>query len=1112
MGEVTILGGRPHRLLPHIVEEIGLHHQEGEICLLLVPEQYTLQAEVELIRRLDLPGFFNIQVLSPSRLTKRIFDAAGSDGRVPLDTRGKRMALFRAIHLKKTELSYYRRAAGQAGFVEKMSGIIADFKRGRLSVPELCAHMDALPMGALKQKLSDIASCWEAYEAQLAGKFVDGEDVQDEAARRLPQSGLFEGTMVYVYGFDLLAPQLCQTLLAGAPLCGGMTVALTMDKPGARDGALFTPVRQSAHRFVRMLNAQGIKNKWAYLPDTHLSAPKDIAHLEKNLFAYPARAFPEKPENIELLAAPTPYAEVHGAAARMIRLHEAGVPWGEMAVAAGDITAYGTILHAVFTSYGIPFYLEEKAPAAAHGLIRFLLHSLRAASKGYGQADILALVKSGYAPVTREEGNRLENYALSYGIYGDRWRKPFSRGDKEEAAALEPVRQAVIGPLVKLQTELKSAGEASQSLRAIFRLLERVNAYQTLKNEEERLLAMNMAAEAAKTRQVWQFLLGTLDQMHDLLAGSRAPSTLVAAWLEAGFSAGELSALPPTPDTVICGEIGHVMPGAVRVFFAMGLGDGLMQPNAPGLLRDEEREQLEALADTHLGLSGGGRDHLMRTDLLKTLTLPTEKLFLSHAQATQSGQSQRPAGFLALLKSRVFPLLVESGGVTGPTGPAEPLAPAPALDGLAVRLSALWDGVPLDQALDGPWLAAWDFLFENPQTRSQAMAIVRALDEKLDAKPLPSETAERLFGHQTMSVSRLEEYAQCPYKHFVRYGLAPVPRKEWSFDKADAGTLFHSALKEFADRALYDPAWPEVDRKACDGLMDGVLSPLQKTWADGFLGENAQNAALGKRYARIIRRAAWMFTQHMRGSRFRLNMAEVSFGMPDSLLPPVQLEMADGTQVLLRGVIDRVDTFEDDQSVYVRVVDYKSSDRDLIPAMLWWGLQLQLMLYLKAALNAKPGAEPAGAFYFHINDPLADLEAGLKEQAEEKIAQMLRLKGIVLGDVTVVNAMDPEGLSLKKTFKKDGELTSGASAVSLAKMHGLLDHAMETAAKLTEAMRGGRIEVSPARTGAFNACAYCDYAGVCRWDPRLPGAKPRVLPPLSLEELADRLPGEKDQE
>lgn len=1103
MEKVILLGGRAHRLLPEIIAQVGAAYRKGFPCLLLVPEQYTLQAELELIQRLSLPGFFNIQVLSPSRLTQRIFDAAGTDGRVPIDTRGKQIALSRSLLSAKNKLTYYARATGQRGFVEKLSTLIADFKRGNMTPAMLSSYAETLPQGTQRLKFSDMALAWAGYEEQLSGRFVDGEDVQAEAVNRLAKSGLCQDACVFVYGFDILPPAFCRLLTQAAVLCAKLTVALLMDRPTARDGHLFRPVRKSAVRFSQLLKAAGIPYQWTYLPFTPLASAPAIAHLEENLFAYPAKVYEGPPEGIFLHAAPNPYAEVHQAAAHLMLLHKQGIPWQEMAVVAGSMDAYGNILHAVFSSYRIPFYLEEKTPAISHGLIRFLLFSLRAATRGYLRSDVLTVVKSGYAPLPLEACYQLENYALAYGISGDRWRKPFTRGNPEEIATMEPARKALIAPLETLRNALREAREATDSLRAIFSLLEQVNAYETLQRDEERLLSLNMAAQASQNRQVWQFILGTLDQMHDLLAGSRAPSAHVASWLEAGFAAGQLSSLPPTPGAVLLGEIGHAMPGTVQVLFALGLQDGLLHKEGGSLLRDEERLSLEQASGSPLGLTDEGRDLMARVDLVKTLSLPTARLYLSHAQAAQDGQAQRPAAFLTQLRSRLFPGLVESGGVTGPTGAILPLSPEPALHSLALRLSALWDGTSVTEALPGPWLDAWTWLISSPEYQKSALAILNALTQRIAADPLKPETAAALFGKQTMSASRLEEYAQCPYRHFVHYGLQPVPRKEWAVAPADVGTFFHEAMRGFTEKAKTHKAWPEISRQECNDLMGEVLQPLTKLWEDGPLSDNAQCLALGQRYIRIIQRAAWMFTRHAKESSFRPSRAEVSFGFPESILPPISLSLPDGSIALVRGIIDRVDRYQGDEGVYIRVVDYKSGARELDPAQLWYGLQMQLLLYLMAALPSEKGAQPAGAFYFHVDDPLAEVDSDLAEAAEEKIAEKLRLKGISLADVQITRAMDhqEEGFSLGNPLKKDGTPKQNALALTLEQMNELLAHAKDTAQALAGAMRQGRIDIAPVRTGTLNACEYCEYATICRWDPRLPGARPRMLAPLTMEDL-----------
>ncbi|MBR4081392.1 MAG: PD-(D/E)XK nuclease family protein, partial [Clostridia bacterium] len=288
--------------------------------------------------------------------------------------------------------------------------------------------------------------------------------------------------------------------------------------------------------------------------------------------------------------------------------------------------------------------------------------------------------------------------------------------------------------------------------------------------------------------------------------------------------------------------------------------------------------------------------------------------------------------------------------------------------------------------------------------------------------------------------------------------------------------------------------------------MDQVLAPLTDAWAEGPLREDPMGMQLGRSYVKAIRRAAKMFTEHAKNSRFTTLGAEVAFGREGGL-PPVILTLKDGKQVALRGVIDRIDRYEGDGGLYLRVVDYKSSRQQLEPVRMWYGLQLQLLTYLQAAVQGVSGAKPAGAFYFTVRDPMVDSADDVKAAAEKAIADELRLKGVVLAEAEVVDAMDadvPE-FSLEKVFNQNGSIAKHANAVNLTEMHALLDHARSTAAQLADRLRAGEIGLSPAQCGTWNACQWCDYAAVCRRDPRLPGGEFRELSAMDREEFARRL-------
>lgn len=1113
MEKVTLLGGRAKRLLPEVVAMIGHAYDKGARCLLVVPEQYTLQAEREVIEGLRLPGFFRIEVLSPSRLTRRIFEVGGSDGRVVIDSRGKEIALRRALMECEKHLEYYQSAAGSQGFAEKVSREIATLKDGG-ETPETClaAIEEGVESPSLQAKGRDIATIWAAYEKNLSGRFIDGEGVYQSAITRAGECGFFQDAHFFVYGFDVLPHSLCAMTATAAASAHHVTVAMVMDRPDAADGDIYTPARRSVAHLANLLTEAAIPYEWKYLPYTPLPGAPAIAHLEQSLFARHAAPYAEKPEGLFLYAAPSIHREAHHAAAEILRLHRQGIPFGEIGVVAGDMAGYSSILHGVFSSYGIPFYLADKTPTATQGLVRFLIYGIRAATKGYRREDVVQCIKSGFAPLSPEEGFALENYALAYGIQGGRWQNPFTRGLPEEIEAMEPLRLSLITPLENLRNALRLAKTTTESLAAVFNLLTEVGAYENLLAQEESLLALHMEAEAAKNRQIWQFVLGTLEQMHDLMEGARIPAAHIAAWLTAGLSAGELSALPPVADTVVCGQIGHVMPGRLQVLFAMGLNDGLLDREESGLLSDEERLRLNKATQDAAGHTRDDLGCLARVDLWRSLALPTTRLYLSYSQADHQGHVIRPASIIETIREKLFPALRASGGLTDMPGPEWPLALEPALEGLALRLRRVIDGTPLEEALSGPWLDAWCWLLSHEEHQAKAMALLDALAYRAKAQPLSGDKAKALFGKQSLSVSRLETYAACPYRHFITYGLRPTERREWVLAPKDIGTFFHNSLRAYTEAGQENDNWPNISRAACDALVEQAAAPLISLLAEGPLSENARSMALGKRYLRTVKQAAWIFTKQLQQSGFTPQYAEVSFGYDNSLLPPLLLTLSSGATVMLRGIIDRVDRYEGDEGIYLRVVDYKSGSQKLTPTGMWYGLQLQLLLYLLAASGK--GVHPAGAFYFHISDPLVEQDEDIAAAAEEQIAAKLKLHGIALADVTIHRAMDSGDTQsgVEKIFNKDGALKKDAKALPLEQMRMLLERAKETATGLADRMQAGNISISPAWSKDHNACEHCEYAAICRKGDHDGAPITRTIPTMTMDELRERLEGRDEDD
>ena len=1101
MDKVRIIGGRAGRTLPYILPMVDENRKAGVPVLLLVPEQYTLQAERELIEGLHLPGLLDVEVLSPRRLTRRIRESGGRGPLAPLDGAGRSMAIAQALTLVQEELSYYKRVALTPNLPDKLSVLMADMQRAGLTPETLRDHADTLPTGALKLKELDLARIWEAYLQVIDGQFADETMQQQDTARRLIPSGVMHGAAVFVYGFDVLPGPMCDLLVQAAHVCASLTVTMTMDAKDAPDGRIFLTQRTSAAQLMKKLQEVAIPVEWRYLPLTDDGRAPALQHAEKWLFTRQNRPFEGSSEGIAVHAAATPYAEAAHIARTLKTWHDAGIPWQRMAVATADTANMPGILATTLSAAGVPHYIARKDSAARHGLCRMLLGALRAATGGYATRDVLHMMKSGFSPLTAEEAHLLENYALENGIDHGKWRKPFTRGEKAEAA--EALRVRLMTPVEALHDRLKEAKSAAQSVEAVFRLLEDVGAYEKLLAREEALIQRNMGAEAAQNRQVWQMIMDLLDQLHALLGERRAAMKDVARFVTSGLTGMDIASLPPQPDTVMIGEAGHLLTGRIDALILCAMQDGALASSQDSLLTEAERSQLSKGMARPIGLTRQETAALRQSDFYRTIALPRARLLVTYAQGGQDGTALRPASLADDLKA-LFPDLTVTGGVTADGAEECPLSPQLALDGLAPKLRALADGTA--EALPPVWVDALRWLWQSPQWHERT----RLMLERITGQPqsnLPLEMTRKVFTQDTVSISRLEKFASCPYQHYVDYGLKPVQRENWAFEADDVGDFYHAALQGFAHAALNHPDWPELPEEEIDRMMDEILLPLTAKWQDGPLTDTPAQRLQGEKYVRTVKRAAWLFTRQARSSKFTTVGEEIEFGTEGGL-PPVVLELHDGRRIALRGKIDRIDRWDGAKGDYLRVIDYKSGKKDIDPTRLYYGLQLQLMLYLQAAAQGMK-SNAAGAFYFMVRDPLVDADDA-KEAAEKAIAKTLQLKGVVLADVDVVSAMDAEGTAIGSIFTKSGEVAARASAYTPEEMQTLLTHAKHKAAELADGIRAGDISVAPAQIKTWSACEWCEYSAVCGIDPTMPHCTKRVLPALTRQELMDCLANHND--
>ncbi len=1088
---INILGGRAGRLWAPVAEKLGESYRAGRECVLLVPEQYTLQAERDALSALWVPGFFRLQVLSPSRFANYVLERAGRDARVAIDERGRLMTMARALWRTREELRFYASAREKPGFAHKLTEAVGELKGAGLTPEDLLMPLEAEQEDS--PRLHDLAILYREYESLLAGRLMDREDGEQDLLRRFALSSLFLGADFFVFGFDLLSEPLIRLLLACAAKARGMTVALVMDSADAPDGEAFEPVRESALRLREKLAELGFPASLVFLPRDDTGMPLALSHLERSLLRLRAETFPDFPEGLRLFAAKTPYDEVRRAAAMIKAELLSGTQPGDIAVLMAD-EGYAPLIPGVFSDYRIPHYLAVKEPILGHALVRCLMDALNCIkAAAWHQEDAVSYLKSPFSPLTREEGFLLENWALRWGLHGKRWTQPGARGEEPEKSEMEALREKAIQPVMRMRDALAKARTASDSIRAVISFLNDLDAHQRVIQLEKTLMEQGLQEEAVRTRQVWDKLCGFFEQMDELLGEERIPLGRFPEWLREGLSMTELSALPPQERCVQAGPLGALMTRGPRAVFLLGLNSASLNLKEEALLSDGERGAMEKKFKIRMSLPLTAREGMKTLDLWKAVSAAGDRLYLSYALSSEQGEALGPQPLLTRIQ-RMFPKLIEEGGaVEGLRDPA-PLAPAAALDEAAMMLAA--------GELETPWLEAWAWLKSAPEWRRPVRAVINALTGDDPDKHLDKGTSAALFSARTVSVSRLETYAGCPFRHFVQYGLRPQERPEWVIKPVDFGSFCHTAMEGFARLLKEEPAWPDVPRETSDRLMDGVLDALTGNWEIEPWADTARARKEAERYLDILRRAAWTVTQTGQVSAFRPVLAELRFGFEEGT-PGIPLRLDNGEILTLRGTIDRVDTAAGPEGTYLRVVDYKTGNAVLNASDLAAGAQLQLLLYLKAALNLLKGHLAAGAFYQPLADPV--VRAHNEQEAVKKVREQLRLNGLMLFDPGVIRMMDSgePPVSLPGYLNKAGEAKDSDRLVSHEGFVRLMALAEEKAKSLAEEIYSGAIPRSPLiRASGRAECAFCEYKGVCRQDQLSRERLLRRFPKVSFSDLS----------
>ena len=1077
----------------------------NENHIVVVPKQLTLQTERALLDALGLEGSFALQVLSPERLCARIFDAAGLPDGARVDERGRVMLVRQAARAADDKLTLYRGAQNRRGFAERCARQLELLRQAGLS-PKALSECAQKTDGMLAMKLRDIAAILEGYERLLEGRFQDGESELRLAAGRAGEAAFLKRSDVTFFGFDITPPTLHQLMAAVAAACPDTRAFLALENDEqAGDFAVYVPMERCLKRLIKMCDARGVPvERVEAAGEDAAPQAKELRFLSRALFSYPAQAAPAgvTPRRVQLAAARNPREECLFAAALCRRLAmKRGWRWNDFLILCRDVDAYRQPLLDAFRAYGVPLFLSSSRPAARHALAECLLTALRLSDARPRIEDALALMRTGFMPIGSDEADRLSNHIAKYGLKPYALLKPLKRGSEAEIEALEPIRARFAAPLVTLRGRLRRADTLRAQLTATFNFLEDIGAAQRLQQRLDALCEAGLREAAGEEAQVWNRLMGALDQMAALM-GERALSIReLRDTLTESLEAAIVKPLPQSDDAVYAQASDSVVARRVKALLILDETDRA-STDADGLFTAAQTDRVSGMTERYLGPDDEERALLRRFYLKTAVEMASDYLCVTWPLGGADGSAQHAGPLIDMLRG-LFPGLELRGGVTGDAGAAWMLRAAPeaAVAHVARALSARGEGVPIPE-WDLAALAALDGLSKRDPAVRRAFDRVRsALRHGEAADRLSPESAKALYGQlQRQSITQLERYAQCPFSYFVQYGLRPERLEPYALNVRDEGTFFHDAVREFVLASMDDLS--TLDDAAAGDRMDAIADRLlDQMRRQGPLGESATALAERRRLKATARTCAGVLAGHMRGSRFAPAALETDFGREDG---PARLTVdASSGQCVLEGRIDRIDEWV--EGGYLRVIDYKRGGKALEMDAVYHGLSLQLPVYLAAAMR-KRGELSAGVYYFNLDEGILTLQTTDQNAVEKERRSRFKLSGLVIDDPDVLEAQSPgypEVLNVRVT--KEGRLYKGAVAANENGFRAVAAHALRRAGEWLDAIRGGEAAVSPASFRERMPCQYCDLRAACLRDDRLDAGRVRRFNRIAGAEALEKI-------
>ncbi len=1130
------LGGSGHGKSSQLHKDIVALAKENPNTnfLFIVPDQFTMQTQFDLVKASPGGGIMNIDVLSISRLAYRVFEETGYGKKPVLDDTGKSLILRRIASTVKDDMPFLGKNINKVGYIHEIKSVISELKQYDIDDDKLSALIDySANKNLLCSKLQDIRLIFDAFNDYTRNEYITTEESVSLLAEAIFHSRIVKDAYVVFDGFTGFTPVQYRLIEGLLQLTKEVIVSLTLDIDAnpykePKEHELFYLTKKTLYDLQKI--AAGVNVKIAddiQLKEAFRFANNpELRHLEKYLFRFPADPFTEKNsvDNIQITECYDIPSEVRDVCVRIKKLALDGeYEYRDMAVCCANLESYADEFRKMALIYDLPIFIDQNSKILLNPFIEYIKSGLNVIKENFSYSSVFHFLRCGVAPFTDEETDIFDNYVLSYGIKGAKQYtdiftavKPNKKGenisaeDVEMLAQINNLRERFINTMHPL---MQKNDTVSDYVKAIYEFIDSESMESKLDVYSKMFLASKDAKRAGEYSQVMRVVHDLLDEFSNLLGNISMGIDEFIKTLESGFDEIDVGTIPLGVDALLVGDIERSRLGRIKVLFFLGVNDGNIPKNNSkgGIINDMDREYLKS---SEIALSPTPREQMytQRMYLYMNLTKPSDKLFISYSRTSLDLKPLNPSYLIGTIK-KLFPQLATALPETALNPYENILGPTDALmllsDGIRDYAGKVSGGISKDELG-----ALYGVLSNNQSSAAMSRKIVDSAFFEYKEEPLSKELSLKLYGEILKnSVTRLEKFAMCQYSHFLTYGLKLSEREEMKFERKDLGNVYHDVLEEFSkDITNSGRTLVDFDDDEALTIVDKVCESVSASYGRNILYRSRKNEFMLGRIKKIMHRTVCTLRDQLKKGAFVPAGFEIPFSENFKL---------DDAELFVTGRIDRMDIATTDDTVYVKIIDYKSGKRTLELSNLFEGISLQQPLYMAEALKKVSEKYPelmpkmAAMLYYRVDAPLVEKQGAESfDDVREEFIKANRPNGLIVNDDTAVNMLDEtlaegstKSIAVPLETNKDGSYSKASlkNLISEEDYSVISQYTMKKMARMGSEIMAGNIKINPVKDENNDACAYCPYSAICRFDFKDKGFTTRKIQKVEKDEAIERM-------